>query len=455
MNRKEVNIDLFEFQFFDKDFYSNLSENWGNETVDDNIDNPVLRKIFYGRSQIILLYSDFDKDNLLKLYNTLDFEDFVTSFEDYLIYLKNINKNYLGGLVDLSIFTFVESISYTLTYLTPDIAKTAVDIERGDLVGVSYKKSMLLDEFTSTEITESVFDSVDDYLVRDKNTEMHRMLLKEDRYAIFRPLSSWWVFLVILPSVMFFLELDLIFKYGRFVFPHMFLYKTFDFGLKQIFGTYFVDSFLWDKTWSIDHIEWTKKYKPHFIKSHIRTYVWDTRWLDVQSFWYGENARLPQVKVDYAWFYFFKRNERYYRLTIFDFFWDYYIEDFKDHMEANWFLLFYDIICFLIFWGTVYVSLLFFFFLEDVQKVFSRLKILNMKKYIELFKGSDGVQFYKDQLKIEEDQKIAKYSDKKYTEFTESLEKHRRLTTFIYEYKKKEREKEQKKKDEENRKFKF
>jgi len=51
----------------------------------------------------------------------------------------------------------MESISYTLTHITPNIAKTAVDIDRGKLIGVSYKKSMLLDEFTSTEITESVF----------------------------------------------------------------------------------------------------------------------------------------------------------------------------------------------------------------------------------------------------------------------------------------------------------
>jgi len=27
MNRKDILIDLFEFQFFDKDFYNNLNEN--------------------------------------------------------------------------------------------------------------------------------------------------------------------------------------------------------------------------------------------------------------------------------------------------------------------------------------------------------------------------------------------------------------------------------------------
>jgi len=156
-------------------------------------DNPVLRRIIYSRANTILLYTSYDKDSteINNLYNTLDYENFLFNIEEYLIYLKNLNNNYFAGLIEFSLFSFVESISYTLTHLTPDIAKTAVDIEQGNLIGVSYKKSMLLDEFTSTEITESVFESVDNYLVKENynNMEMYRVLLREDSQNI-RPISS-------------------------------------------------------------------------------------------------------------------------------------------------------------------------------------------------------------------------------------------------------------------------
>jgi hypothetical protein len=160
----------------------------------EGLDNPVLRRIIYSRAGTVLLYTSFDKEHakLGSFYNTLDYEGFIVNLENYLINLKNINNNYFAGLIDFGLFSFMESISYTLTHITPDIAKTAVDIEQGNLVGVSYKKSMLLDEFTSTEITENVFQSVDDYLVKQYHNkmEMYRVLLREDPQTIFKPISS-------------------------------------------------------------------------------------------------------------------------------------------------------------------------------------------------------------------------------------------------------------------------
>jgi len=159
-----------------------------------NKDNPVLRRLIFTRAQVVLLYTSFDKEStdIKSLYNTLDYENFIIGLENYLINLKNINNNYFAGLIDFGLFSFVESITYTLTHLTPDIAKTAVDIEHGNLVGVSYKKSMLLDEFTSTEITENVHQSVDDYLIVEyhENMLMHRVLLREDTQNNFKPISS-------------------------------------------------------------------------------------------------------------------------------------------------------------------------------------------------------------------------------------------------------------------------
>jgi hypothetical protein len=105
--------------------------------------------------------------------------------------LKKINKKYFNNFIDFTLFSFMEAISYTMTHISPDIAKTKVDIDRGDLVGVSYKKSMLLDEFSSTEITESVFTAVDSYLRKTtfNETEVYNVLLREERFTFNRALS--------------------------------------------------------------------------------------------------------------------------------------------------------------------------------------------------------------------------------------------------------------------------
>jgi len=453
MNRKEVNIDLYEFQFFEKDFLNFLTENWGGYEISyKDLDNPVLRRLIYGRAQTVLLYTSYDKDEIKGLYNTLDFEKFIGNVENSLIYLKNLNKNYFSGLIDFSLFTFVESISYTLTHLTPDIAKTAVDIEKGKLIGVSYKKSMLLDEFTSTEITEHVFDSVDKFLVKEdyKNMEMYRVLLREDPNVVIRPLSSWWVILVIIPFFFLYLEFDFIFKYGRFILPHFALIEWMDYVSKQFFSIYDIESYLWSKTWWHDHINYSRKLRYQFKRAHIRTYVWNTRWIELQSFWSGEYMHLFQVKLDYAWFYLYKLNEKYFRLNRVDFFWDFYILDFFKYIKINILFFLIDLISWIFFSAFIFLIIYFVFFIIRLKTVFNRSKILNMKMFIDIFKTTDGMKIFQSFTKQDELLKRRRIID-----FEERLKKHRRLSIFIYEYKKREKELEEKKKEEEKKKFKF
>jgi len=83
-------------------------------------------------------------------------------------------------------------IARVFTSISPNIAKTAVDVDRDKLIGVSYKKSILLDEFTSTEITESVFDEVDSFFTKTKfnNVDVYKVLLKEETYSTDDPISA-------------------------------------------------------------------------------------------------------------------------------------------------------------------------------------------------------------------------------------------------------------------------
>jgi hypothetical protein len=186
MNQKEFPFDLFEFQFFDKDFFNEITdENFGHDFINEDYDkdNPVLRKLVYSRFKSILLYSSVMNTGFVNVYNLIGYDKFLEKIEDYFIYLRKINKNYFNDFIDFNLFSFIESISHTLTHITPDIAKTAVDVDKGLLVGVSYKKSMLLDEFTSTEVTEDVFNAVDNYLKKSNfnNIDVFSMLLREER----------------------------------------------------------------------------------------------------------------------------------------------------------------------------------------------------------------------------------------------------------------------------------
>ena len=188
MNQKEFPFDFFEFQFFDKDFHNYITdENFG---IDDmyvygkvyDRDNPVLRRLTYSRFKSTLLYSPVSTTDLKNLYPLLGYDKFLEKIENYFIYLKKINKIYFNNFIDYNLFSFMETISHTLTHISPDIARTAVDIDKGDLIGVSYKKSMLLDEFSSTEITEHVFSAVDSYIKKSNfnNMELYTMLLREE-----------------------------------------------------------------------------------------------------------------------------------------------------------------------------------------------------------------------------------------------------------------------------------
>jgi len=88
MNQKEFPFDLFEFQFFDKDFYNSMVENYGYDFSFEDIDNPVLRKLSYSRFHNTLLYTSTEGAKFKKVYNLTGYEEFLNKIEDYFIYLK-------------------------------------------------------------------------------------------------------------------------------------------------------------------------------------------------------------------------------------------------------------------------------------------------------------------------------------------------------------------------------
>jgi len=185
MNQKEFPFDLFEFQFFETDFIEALYENF---SFFDNQKNTILRQIIYSRFNTVLLYNS--PNNIV---NHFGIADFTKKANIYFNYLDKLNKTYFNGIIDFSLFSFIGSFANVHTNISPNIAKTAVDVDRGDLIGVSYKKSLLLDEFTSTEITEQVFSSVDRFFVKSKfnNIDLYKVLLKEEGMNSTKPVSMW------------------------------------------------------------------------------------------------------------------------------------------------------------------------------------------------------------------------------------------------------------------------
>jgi hypothetical protein len=183
MNQREFPFDLFEFQFFETDFIEGLYENFSSF---DSSKNVILRQIIYSRFNTVLLYNS--PNNIV---NHFGIADFTKKANEYFNYLDRLNKTYFNGLIDFGLFGFIGSFANVYTNISPNIAKTAVDIDRGDLIGVSYKKSLLLDEFTSTEITEEVFASVDRFFVKSSfnNIDLYKVLLKEEGMNTTKPIS--------------------------------------------------------------------------------------------------------------------------------------------------------------------------------------------------------------------------------------------------------------------------
>jgi len=183
MNQKQFPFDLFEFQFFETDFIEGLYENFSSF---ENQKYVTLRNIIYSRFNTVLLYTS--PNNIV---NHFGIANFTKLANDYFNYLDRLNKTYFNGNIDFSLFGFIGSFVNVYTNISPDIAKTAVDVDRGDLIGVSYKKSLLLDEFTSTEITEQVFSSVDRFFIKSKfnNIDLHKVLLKEEGMNSTKPVS--------------------------------------------------------------------------------------------------------------------------------------------------------------------------------------------------------------------------------------------------------------------------
>jgi len=85
--------------------------------------------------------------------------------------------------------------------------------------------------------------------------------------------------------------------------------------------------------------------------------------------------------------------------------------------------------------------------------LFGKNKIVDMQTLLNILKTDDINKFYQSQLKADEEMKAYKHRDR-FVDLTERLEKHKKLSLFIHEYKRREQEKDKEKEDEKNR-FKF
>jgi hypothetical protein len=447
MNQKEFPFDLFEFQFFDKDFYNSMVENYGYNFSFEDIDNPVLSKLSYSRFHNTLLYTSTEGTGFKKIYNLVGYEEFLNKIEHYFIYLKKINSSYFNNFIDFNLFSFMESISYTLTHITPDIAKTAVDIDRGKLVGVSYRKSMLLDEFTSTEITESVFNAVDSYLKKSNfnNIDVFNMLLREDRMTIVRSISPLWITLVIIPFFFLYLEFDVMFKYGRFILPHLALIESFSFITDQLFGIYFSDNYAWHGLWIHDHRSWNKRLRYQFKLGHIRAIVWDIRWAELHSFWVGKNSYLFQAKLDYSYLFVYWFNDIYPRRWLFDRFWDYYFKDFFKYFFIRIMFYLIDFFAFIIFFLFIYSVFFIYFYVYDFYVSLNK-ENFETEVEVEYRKTGDAVKTFK--IMQDKEKKKKEYRNRDiFIDINKEIDKHKKLVEFIEEYKDEQKKKEENKKN--------
>jgi hypothetical protein len=425
MNQKDFPFDLFEFQFFEPDFFSELHENFWSHGEDKK--NNVLRKIVYSRANTVLLYSALsDAENIFKL------TDYDKKINNFFLYLDDLNKRYFNNFVDFSLFGFMTAIGNVTTNITPSIAKTAVDIDRGDLIGVSYKKSMLLDEFTSTEITESVFASVDFFFSKTKfnNMDMYKVLLKEEMVTTNKPISTWWLILLFLPFYIFYFELDSMFKYGRYITPQGNFIDIFQYIVTHLFNDRISNRLMWLKYFAGDFVNWTKKLRFQIKTGHYRSVAWEVRWIELASFWTGSNAILPQSKFDYAWFLFklFNDHNGYYRF-FFTHFADFYIRAVLGWHYVFKFFVLLKFIQFLIFLFIVHSSIKCFFRLQNLLLFFS---------YVDI--DIDEQQRQRDDF-------IALKNKSKFKRLDEELEKHRETVDFIQKYKEQQKKKQKEEHD--------
>jgi hypothetical protein len=425
MNQKDFPFDLFEFQFFEPEFFSELYENFWS--YDEDKKNNVLRKIIYSRSNVVLLYSALsDAQNA---FNALAYDKKINNF---FLYLDDINKRYFNGFVDFSLFGFMNAVANVTTNITPNIAKTAVDIDRGDLIGVSYKKSMLLDEFTSTEITESVFASVDYFFSKTKfnNIDMYKVFLKEERVTTNKPVSTWWLILAILPFFVFYIELDSMFKYGRYITPQGTFTDVFQYIVSHLFNERISNRLMWVKYFAGDFINWTKKLKFQVKTAHYRSVAWEVRWIELASFWTGNNAILQQSKLDYSWFLLVLFNDH-----------DGYYKSFSTH-----FVDFY-IRCLLV-WRYVFKFFVLLKFIQFCLFVFILHSVMKCFFYLYGF----VMFFFYDNVDVEEHQRqrdefIAFKQKGAFRHLDEELDKHRETVDFIQKYKEQQKKKQKEEQD--------
>jgi hypothetical protein len=428
MNQKEFPFDLFEFQFFETDFIEALYENF---SFFDNQKNTILRQIIYSRFNTVLLYNS--PNNIV---NHFGIADFTKKANIYFNYLDKLNKTYFNGIIDFSLFSFIGSFANVHTNISPNIAKTAVDVDRGDLIGVSYKKSLLLDEFTSTEITEQVFSSVDRFFVKSKfnNIDLYKVLLKEEGMNSTKPVSMWWLILAMIPFYIFYIELDYMFKYGRFITPHGNIIELYQYIVSHLFNERLANKIISVKYFSGDHINWTKKLKYQMKPAHFRALAWEIRWMDLASRWTGKNSHLFESKFDYAWFLFRLNNDYggYYRF-IFTQFNDFYI---RFVLSSKFLLTCFSILKFLQF-------LLYCVFTYTILSTILFLYNLSLFVFFEKI-NAEGLMKQFEESKKERGRTV-------FEELDEQLKKHRETVDFIIKYKKEQEEKKERDKDRKER----
>jgi hypothetical protein len=413
MNQKDFPFDLFEFQFFEDEFFSALFENFAS--YDLNKSN-VLRKIIYSRSNTTLLYSALSEAD--SVFGVVKYDK---KINDFFLYLDDLNKRYFNGFIDMGPYIFMTAFANITTNISPDIAKTAVDIDRADLIGVSYKKSMLLDELTSTEITESVFASVDYFFSKTKfnNMDMFKVFLKEEKLTTNKPISTWWLFLVLIPFYVFYVELDFMFKYGRYITPEGNFVDVYQYIVNYLFNERISNRLMWIKHFAADFYGWTKKLKYQVKTAHFRSVAWEVRWIELASFWTGNNAILPQSKLDYSWFLFrlFNEHDGYYKLFSIHFA-DFYIRALFGWHHVFKFFVLLKIIQFGLFIFFLYLIVSGLFYLQGFSM---------------FFQTADSN--YKPAQYVKLDRLSSSKFEQAFKDFEEDLAKHRETADFIKKYK--------------------
>jgi len=339
------------------------------------------------------------------------------------------------------LFGYVNSISSTITNISPDIAKTAVDISRGKLVGVSYRRSLLTDEFTNTEITEMVFREVNTYFMKEKfkGFDTYRMMLKEDG-RWYKYLSSWWVILAIIPIWVVVVHLDEMFKYGRFLLPHLAFIDLHTFLVRQLFDLFDADPLLWGRLFMHDHIRWAKKMKYQFKFGHLRTLALDTRWIEVQGIWSGKNVTLLQPKIDYAWYFFIMLNDIY-RFNGFDGHYDFFIKSL--FCSSSKYYLIYILTEFIscIFFCLIIFVFVGLFFAFDLNYRYVMYDFKSSLQFIyDYFKTTDLEKMLKIQKDKESKRKSYKFKER-FQDFEEELEVHKATVSFIINWKEEQKKK--------------